>query len=518
MRLDELLKDTGARLVRGDGATPVEDLSDDSRRVGPGCAFIARSGSRCDGRSYVDDAIQSGAVAVISESPPGAHRGKIENVAWAVVPQVDQALAGRLAGRFFGQPGRKLKLVGITGTNGKTTTTFLTQHLLKCAGCACGMLSTVWNDDGRIRTPSQLTTPGPIDLNRALARMVSNGCEAAVIEVSSHALDQGRTAGLHFDVGVFTNLTGDHLDYHLSMDNYADAKAALFEGLNDRACAVLNADDAHAGRMSKTAARILRCRLNAPLDEQTHCAASVVELGARQSQARFEGPWGRVDVKLPLIGRHNVLNALFAAAAASAARDLSRSIRKSLESCPTVPGRLEAVGSQGAAGAPAVLVDYAHTHDALENVLLALKPLSRGRLVVVFGCGGDRDRTKRPKMGAVACRLADRAILTNDNPRTEDPATIIKGVLEGVPPDALGRVVQLPDRRAAIRHAIAAAGPDDLVLVAGKGHEDYQIVGRQKQPFDDRLVAAEALRERLAQPAAANSDTVSNGLARVRTQ
>ncbi|MEX0775531.1 MAG: UDP-N-acetylmuramoyl-L-alanyl-D-glutamate--2,6-diaminopimelate ligase [Phycisphaeraceae bacterium] len=573
MDVKTLIADMGLELVSGDGATLVGDLTDDSRRVTPGTPrspaspgspgagtlFIARGGSVEDGRQYIADAIARGAVAVVTHDDAPSRPG----VAWirpAPGVNVDQTLAGRLAERFFGEPSRHLKLIAITGTNGKTTTAFLIQHLLNQAGVKCGLMGTVIIDDGQERRSAELTTPGAIDFSRHLAAMVAHGCKAAVTEVSSHALHQGRVSTLRFDVGVFTNLTGDHLDYHKTMEDYAAAKAILFDALPaaPEGFAVMNMDDPWAGRMMEGCrARVLACTLlgaEAEEDAGDRCRATVLHLAADHSRVRFDGPWGSVEVDLPLVGRHNVINALQAIAAANAVTAIARGLRKALEQCPSVPGRLEPVRISDLqdktdlnrasdkseirnpkSAIPTVIVDYAHTHDALENVLLALRPVTRGRLIVLFGCGGDRDRTKRPKMAAVACRLADRVIITSDNPRTEDPAAIIREILAGVPQgmaisnfefriadlntqgptaDAGAMVMKSeirnptastaqaksemvlvePDRARAIQRAIMDAQPDDVVLLAGKGHEDYQIIGREKHHFDDREQAAAVMK------------------------
>jgi UDP-N-acetylmuramoyl-L-alanyl-D-glutamate--2,6-diaminopimelate ligase len=508
MKLSQLLKPVGLALVHGDGDLPIGDLVDDSRQATPGCAFLARSASGGDGRSFIADAIARGAVAVVTES--AAPADVPAGVAHAVAPRVDQALAGRLAEVFFDHPSDKLKLIGITGTNGKTTIALLIQHLLRKAGIATGVIGTIYVDDGSQggRREATLTTPGAIDFSRYLARMVACGCKAAVAEVSSHALDQGRTAGLRFDVAVFTNLTGDHLDYHGDMNSYAHAKAKLFADLSDDAWAVVNADDAYGQRMLQSCrANVIRTTLNAGSDGAT-ALALIHELTASYSDVRFDGPWGRCPVRLPLIGRHNVSNALQALTAANAVTDLSQHMAAALATCPQVPGRLQRVEvndhaphGHGATATPTVLVDYAHTHDALENVLTALRPVTPGRLIALFGCGGDRDKTKRPKMAQVACRLADQVYITSDNPRTEDPQTIIADIVRGVPANQRDAVTVVADRAAAIADCIASTGPGDTVLLAGKGHETYQIVGREKRHFDDREQAQLALQAWMRQRA-----------------
>ena len=530
MRLDALIDELALRLEHGSGTVTLTDLVEDSRQVTPGCAFLARVGTVADGRAFIDDAVQRGAAAIITDIAPPADLP--EHVAWARAEAANVRLASTLAERFFGYPSRALRLVGVTGTNGKTTTATLIHHLLNAAGMPCGLIGTLGvsaplpdaashahenvNDNSGAATvlDTSLTTPGPIDFSRILAVLRARGCRAAVTEVSSHALDQGRVAALRFHVGVFTNLTGDHLDYHGTMAAYAAAKARLFAQLNDTpggGWAVVNADDAYAERMLESfegsPAHVLRCTLaaesadDADAGEAPSCRADLLKLAADHSRARFEGPWGSVESTLPLVGRHNVANALQAVAAAHTVADLTHLLRHVLKQCPNVAGRLERVTIQdepaptGTAPAhPAVLVDYAHTHDALENVLLALRPLTTGKLHVVFGCGGDRDRDKRPKMAQVAARLADRLWITSDNPRTEDPQRIIDDIKTGLSM-ADGRFSIEPDRAGAIRRAIAASDVDDTVLIAGKGHEDYQILADRTIHFDDREQAAAALRQ-----------------------
>lgn len=527
MRLAQLIEGLPVTAVSGP-AVDILELTDDSRQVQPGWLFIARGGTQTDGLRFLADALQRGAAALLT--PPSFTLDHLRDLAAGLglsptalpalvhAPAIDQPLAGRLAERFFDHPSGKLKLIGVTGTKGKTTTAFLIQHLLASAGIRCGMIGTVVLDDGKTRTPALLTTPGAIEFSRLLAAMVAHGCGAAVAELSSHALHQGRVAALRVDVAVFTNLTGDHLDYHQTMENYAAAKAMLFAGLSKQAFAVVNLDDPWAPRMlADCPATVLGCTLSptAPAlrtDPAKLCRATPLDMGARASRARFEGPWGSVEVNLPMAGAHNLINALQAVAAANAVTAIWQSLRPALERCPGVPGRLELVPSPDAAAPlPTVLVDYAHTHDAIEKVLLALRPVTPGRLILLFGCGGDRDRTKRPRMAAVACQFADRVLITSDNPRTENPLAIIDEILAGIPRDLpiarlddhtasppADKVMVQPDRARAIRAAIDLAGPDDVVILAGKGHEDYQIIGTTKHHFDDREHAAAALADRAA--------------------
>ncbi len=559
MRLTHLIEGLPVNLAAGagcpqlpnSGEVEILDITDDSRAVRPGSLFIARApvrtpgdaGATAGGEQYIPDAVARGAAAILCDADSPALKSAALGstlAAAADAPRaiwltasagcVDQALAGALAERFFDYPSRRLKVIAITGTKGKTTTAFITQHLLSAAGVKSGLIGTVVNDDGCIRSEATLTTPGAIDFVRLLAAMVANGCDACVAEVSSHALHQGRVAALKIDVGVFTNLTGDHLDYHGNMENYADAKAILFRQLSADGWAVTNVDDPAAAIMLMNCkARIVRCRVNNPppphSSAETDCGAQVLSLGSDHSRVMFDGPWGSLDFRLPLAGTHNVYNALQAAAAANCVVAMSRVLRDALTRCPAPPGRLQVVKWEGEGQGPrakgqegqgtgnrdsdslgpwpsalgpshpTVLVDYAHTHAALQNVLTAMRPFTAGKLVVLFGCGGDRDRTKRPKMARVCCDLADRVIITSDNPRTEEPTQIFSDILSGVPGERRHVVTVEPDRARAIERAILDADADDVVLLAGKGHENYQIIGKDKRHFDDCEEAVLALRK-----------------------
>ncbi len=452
--------------------TGITGLTDDSRRVRPGDLFICRD------PAYLEDALSRQPAAVlIAEGGPKAQG------AAAYAPAVDQTLAGRVADRFFGEPAASLNLIGITGTNGKTTVATLTQYLLNFADVKCGLLGTVAVDHGGPEgaQPAELTTPGAIELRQHFAAMRDHGCQAVAMEVSSHALDQGRVAGLSFAAAVFTNLTQDHLDYHGDMTRYAAAKAKLFE---HAAISFANADDPAWLEVAPQAVQLR-------LDADSTCSAYIDSMSATGTEAHLVGPWGEAVCSLGMVGRYNVMNLLQAVCAAHTVREMGPSeIEQAVMDAPPVPGRLQPVPSQPGTQ-PAVLVDYAHTPDALVNVLQTLKPLTQGELVVVVGCGGDRDRTKRPIMAKAACEYAGRVVLTNDNPRTEDPQQILEDMQQGVVPGSPTETIV--NRAEAIRHAIHSAKPGDTVLLAGKGHEDYQILGTTKHPFDDRLHAAEAL-------------------------
>ncbi len=496
--LRELVEEAGLRVVRGAADRRFEEITEDSRLVTPGCLFIARGGAKSDGRQFIAEALERGATGILAEED-SLEVGRATLLCPANGASAFGDVMATTAEVFFGRPSSTLTLIGVTGTNGKTTTTHLIRQLLAGAGWKCGLVGTVLTDDGKSRRPSNLTTPSAIDLSRNFARMVANGCSLAVMEVSSHALHQGRTAALEFDLGVFTNLTGDHLDYHGSMEAYAAAKAMLFTSLPPGGLAILNADDPAAETMAAACpAPIRRTRLTDQSAQagEDEAVAAISMLGPARTSAEFSGPWGTFEIDLPLIGRHNVSNALQAACAAAWCGVPCEVLAQGLSHCTAPPGRLEPVRHPLAPFT--VFVDYAHTDDALANVLRAASPTvpDGGRLTVVFGCGGDRDRTKRPRMAVVACRLAERVFVTSDNPRTEDPRAIVEEILAGVPSDSAAEVTVEVDRKAAIVRCIAEARAGDVIVIAGKGHEDYQIIGTKKYPFDDRLIAAATLQAR----------------------
>lgn len=482
---------TLAELVRGLGPTeltasaaktPVSDVCFDSRAVVPGSLFIAIQGHSADGHAHAAAAVAAGAVAVVAERP-------VDVDAPVVLVESSREALATIAGRFHNHPSQEVRVVGITGTNGKTTTSFLLRHILRTLGERPSMLGTVTNEIAGVEQVSTQTTPDPLTFQRSLAETRRAGARTLVAEVSSHALDQARVAGVRFQVGVFTNLSQDHLDYHGSLENYMAAKQRLFEMLPEDGIAVLNGADPVSIRYARsTRAEVVRFGFK----RRDELCAEV----ARQSLEGSELCLWRHDrphrLMLPLIGRHNIENAL---AALLAAEGLGYSIAEAaqaLASTPGVPGRLERVSAPGEA---AVLVDYAHTPDALDRVLATLRPLTRGRLHVVFGCGGDRDRGKRPQMGAAVARWADSIVLTSDNPRSEDPSAIADDVKPGF---GRHRYSVVLDRREAIAAAIARARPKDLVLIAGKGHESGQSAGGIVRPFDDRVVARELLGGRAA--------------------
>jgi UDP-N-acetylmuramoyl-L-alanyl-D-glutamate--2,6-diaminopimelate ligase len=483
------------------GARRVQAVDYDSRRVGAGAVFVAVRGDRFDGADFASQAIARGAVAVIAERPAPPDAG----VPWLSTPDARRALAAA-AVVLFGRPSEGLETVGITGTNGKTTTTYLLCHMLEQAGWRTGRLGTVTYRIGDRERSASRTTPEAPDLQRLLREMADEGCVACVMEVSSHALALRRVDFMRFSGAVFTNLTRDHLDFHHGMQEYFLAKRRLFEMLPEGAPAAVNVDDPYGAQIARDFREVWTYALDRP------AAVSPVSLTLTLQgiSTELRTPNGALHLRSPLLGRPNAYNLLAAVAMALALGVPASAIEAAAATVPQVPGRFQLVSHPD--DAVTVIVDYAHTDDALKNLLETARPLARGRMVTVFGCGGDRDRTKRPLMGAVAARLSDRVVLTSDNPRSEDPDAIIDEIKKGlVPPERPlvhnGHPVApvkttpwtaIPDRRAAITQAIAEAGAGDLVVIAGKGHEKYQEVGGRTVPFDDVVVARDALAARRA--------------------
>ncbi len=512
MRLSELLQALPDELAPRDAAAAdvgddpkIRGLRYDSRRVSPGDLFVALRGASSDGHDYLDRAVALGAAALLVERmPPPAAAGGVPAIR---VPDSRRALAP-LAVHFFGRPADELALIGVTGTNGKTSTTYLVESILTRAGQRAGLIGTVEIRYGGERETAVNTTPESLDLQRTLRAMRNAQTDAVVMEVSSHGLELGRVAGCRFQIAAFTNLSQDHLDFHGSMDAYLASKARLFrDHLSKDGTAVVNADDDAAEKIVaaalETGARILRVGRGSAASTELRLVESESRLDG--TRALLEDAKGRLEIELPLVGDFNVENLLVAVGIARALELPDAAIVEGVARCPQVPGRMErVVGGEDAE--PTVLVDYAHTPDAVDKLLRAVRPLTRGRLIAVFGCGGDRDRAKRPLMAEAVARHADVAIATSDNPRTEDPAAILADVEAGLGGlvrsegpalfEASGRYTTLVDRREAIRHAIGGASPADTVVLAGKGHEDYQILGHEKRPFDDRLEARAALQAR----------------------
>ena len=479
-RIKEALSQRGLlEAVRGELPAEVAGISDDSRTVVPGGLFIAVRGWQSDGHDFLQAAADRGAICAVVED-----EGR--TTLPSLVVKKGRVAAAASAATAFDNPAQQLKLVGVTGTNGKTTTTSILRHLMDDAGTSAsiGTLGVLVGSDGRVLPGGGgLTTPGPVELQRVLRALVDGGVRTVAMEVSSHSLDQRRIDGIEFNVAVFTNLTRDHLDYHGTMEAYFAAKARLLEYLRPDATAIVNADAPEwnaLGRQRST----LTFGVRRPADIQ----ARDVRYTPRGSDWRLVTPTGETHVRLPLIGDVNVQNGLAAAAAAHALGVTAADIAARLETVPQVPGRLEVIST-----GPTVLRDYAHTPDALERALGTARAFTRGKLIVMFGCGGDRDKGKRPLMGEIAERGADAVIVTSDNPRTEDPDSIIDEIESGMHAAKHERVT---DRHSAIARAIQIAGDEDIVLLAGKGHETYQIRGTVSYPFDEKEIVKDILSER----------------------
>jgi len=482
----------GAEVLAQSGNPDVNSVEYDSRKVKPGSVFVAMRGETSDGNRFIDRAIQAGAVAVVTDSSVEPQR---EGVAWAVVPHGRRALA-RVSENFYKRPGQRLAVAGITGTNGKSTTAFLIEAILTAAGRKSALIGTIeYHVAGRV-CPAPHTTPEALELARIFNEALGQGATDAVMEVSSHALAQQRVFGIPFDVAVFTNLTRDHLDYHKTMDEYFAAKQALFEGCGTDAprAAVTNLDDEHGAKLAEFSRKHGSAVLTYGWERGDFHAANV-DISPRGTRFNIVTPEEKIAVFSPLIGRVNVYNILAAAAACYARGCTPTAIAGGVESLTHVPGRFQRVDC----GQPfTVVVDYAHTDDALRNLTALAREFvtradPRGRVLTLFGCGGDRDRAKRPLMGEAAGRGSDFVVLTSDNPRSEDPLAIINDALVGLQKTGVAYRVEV-DRRKAIAHAIGLARAGDILLLAGKGHERVQVTREGSRPFDDVEVACEALR------------------------
>lgn len=473
----------------------VSGIAYDSRQVKPGAVFVALRGVNTDGTRFAAQAIANGATAVVAETaaPAGV------SVEWIKVPNARAALA-ELAAAFYGNPSDDLALVGITGTNGKTTTSYVLSSIFEAAGMKCGRIGTIGYSTGVNEVDASRTTPEAPELQRMLREMHTQGCAACVMEVSSHALALRRADNLRFAAGVFTNLTRDHLDFHGDMEAYFNAKRRLFEILPDGAVGIINVDDRRGQDMVAAARRPVTYAIDAAADVRPGPLTFTLE----GLSFDVRTPRGSLHVHSPLVGRPNAYNILAATATAMALDLPFTAIEAGVSRLDSVPGRFQVVSD--AADDVRVIVDYAHTDDALKNLLETARPLASGRVITVFGCGGDRDRTKRPLMGAVAARLSDLVIVTSDNPRSEDPERIIDEIRRGIvmPADRIAPKgtqrgtpsLAIVDRREAIEKAIKDARPGDLLLIAGKGHEKYQVIGDKTLPFDDVDVARAALARR----------------------
>lgn len=509
MELNQLLEGVEIRRIVGETRKEIHGIAYHSKEVRPGFLFAALRGLEADGHQFIDEAIERGAEVILLEESP-----EVKDRTLIFVPNSRQALA-RISATFYGDPSNRMVLVGITGTNGKTTTTFLLESIFKKAGFSVGVIGTIHYRYGQKVLPALNTTPESLDLQRMLREMLEGGVSHVVMEVSSHGLDLYRVYGCQFDGAVFTNFTSDHLDYHHTLKRYFESKEKLFSEFlmnspKKGRFAVTNVDDPKGEEIVK--------RIDLPVLRYGLRHSS--DVSAREVRVTFEGiscyidtPKGGFPLCSKLTGRFNLYNILAAVATGLGLGLSVEVLKEGVESVEGVSGRFEKVENQKGIH---VIVDYAHTHDALERVLLGLKDTfasssqKAGKIITVFGCGGDRDRTKRPRMGEVAARYSDLVVLTSDNPRTEDPLSIIGEVEQGFQIHSLEEwhqdrmeawrtgkgYLKVPDRREAIRIAIQIAHPGDIVLIAGKGHEDYQIIGKKRIPFDDRVEARKALEER----------------------
>ena len=505
MKLGELLT-----VLKNKATLPLEgldrevlDIAHDSRKVRPGSLFVAVRGFHSDGHQFIPQAVQRGAAAIVAE---GSHSKAVSRETPLIVVDDSRRALALLATVFYGHPSQKLTLVGITGTNGKTTTTYLIKSIIEAAGRKAGLIGTIDYRVGNKIYPAPNTTPESLELQHFLAEMVGLGVDFCVMEVSSHALALSRTVGCEFAAAGFTNLTQDHLDFQESMDTYFKAKLLLFAGLSPEAFAVINIDDERAPEViGATRAKVLTTGFSERAD--IHPSGSIGH-GIRGLSFPVATPSGTISVDSPLVGSHNIYNILSAIGIGAALGFAGDIIARGIGAVQAVPGRMEKVEEGQPFG---VVVDYAHTEDALFRLLEAVREVAAGKVITVFGCGGDRDRTKRPRMGAVAVNGSDIVIVTSDNPRSEEPLSIIDEIEKGM--EAAGARITLrdlmsaalpgktpycviPDRREAVAAAINMAGSGDVVVLAGKGHEDYQIIGDRKIHFDDREVARQEIRRR----------------------
>ena len=478
MKLWDIIKDCGVVSFKGDHSTDITSITSDSRKVTAGCLFIAMSGTKIDGRSFIEQAVKAGAVAVMAEAPVEQPEG-CENVAIVSDCRFAAAMA---ADCFYGHPSRELKLVGITGTNGKTTTVTLLYNMFKALGHKCGLLSTIANFVGDERRETVNTTSDPITINSLLREMIDRGCEYCFMEVSSIGVEQKRVAGLQFAVGIFSNLTHDHLDYHGTFAEYLRCKKAFFDDLSDSAKAIVNIDDRNGMVMTQ----------NTKAEVITYSCRSASDHRCRILEQGYEGMLLSIDgteVWSRLVGGHNAYNLLAIYCTALALGIDKDEALVALSTLQAAAGRLETIsGPKGLT----VVIDYAHTPDALENVLKTLREVSaKTELICLFGCGGDRDKTKRPEMAAIAQKYADRIILSSDNSRSERTEGIIEDIKKGLDNAGLAKTISIADRKEAIRTAILLAPQGATILLAGKGHETYQIIGQEKAHFDEREIVNE---------------------------
>ncbi len=480
MRLSELLKKVKPISIVGNADADIKGVNIDSRKIEDGHLFVAIKGTQTDGHRFIPKALELGAIAVLCEDMPDERQ---EGVTYVQVASTEEAV-GPVATVFYGEPSLKLKLVGVTGTNGKTTIATLLYNMFRKFGHKCGLLSTVCNYIEEEPIPANHTTPDPIELNHLLSRMVEAGCEYAFMECSSHAIAQHRIGGLKFAGGLFTNLTRDHLDYHKTFENYRDAKKAFFDALGKEAFAITNADDKNGSVMVQ----------NTKAQVKTYSVRAMADFRARIIECHFEGMYLEIDgheVGVQFIGKFNVSNLLAVYGAAVMLGKKPEDILVILSTLKSVAGRLEPIRSSEGVTA---IVDYAHTPDALENVLNAIHEVldgKGGQVITVCGAGGNRDKGKRPLMAQEAVKQSDRVIITSDNPRFEEPQDIINDMLAGLDQKQMKKVVSIADRKEAIKTAVMLAQKGDVILIAGKGHEDYQEIKGVKHHFDDREVVRE---------------------------
>ncbi len=481
MTLSELLQDV--EVIGEFTDVEIKDVTDSTQRMVPGCAFVCIRGERTDGNTFAQTALDAGAACIVTETDLGLPN--------QVLVKNSREAYALMCGAYFGNPAQILRLIGVTGTNGKTTTTYLLKEILENAGYTVGLIGTIEDIVGKRTFDASRTTPDPYELHKLFRHMADAGCQYCVMEVSSQALAQGRVIGCWFDTAVFTNLTRDHLDYHKTMDNYLSAKKILFSQCDT---GVVNIDDKYARYIiAGSGCQVVSFSIN----NLSHYRARDILLRSDGTEYRLEAKGKEFSVKLPILGEFSVLNSLGAIAAASECGIAMPCILDALANSKGVRGRLEFVPTGRDFS---VIIDYAHTPDGLENVLCALNQLKKGRIITVFGCGGDRDKTKRPIMGEIAAKLSDYCVITSDNPRTENPMQIIRDILPAFAdvPEQTYQVVE--NRREAIGTALALAGEDDIVLLAGKGHECYQILNDGVIHFDEREIVADFLNNKTQEP------------------
>ncbi len=481
MRLAEILRGIKYKSAGSVTDLEIERVTNDSRSAARGDMFVALRGYVADGYKFINEAVKKGAGVVVAEKDFDAPGSVVK-----ILVEDTRSALPVMAGNFYGHPSQKLKVIGVTGTNGKTTITYIIESILKKSGDEPGVIGTIsYRSPGRAISAKN-TTPGPLELQSILSEMVKSSSHYAVMEVSSHALDQRRIEGILFDAAIFTNITPEHLDYHKKLKEYFNAKVKIFAHLKADGCAILNADDDKVAALKKSIEnRVITYGIEAKSD----ISAKNIRLSIDSSEFNIVMPKDSFNVSTHLVGMHNVSNILAAVAACDALGIDHNAIKSGIEAMTPVPGRLESVEcGQGFK----VFVDFAHTEDALDKILSLLREVSRAKIITVFGCGGDRDREKRPAMGKVACRLSDHVIITSDNPRFEEPGEIIDEIVSGVKGVYSNYEID-PDRRKAIEKALSLAKVGSIVVIAGKGHENYQIVADKTLPFDDREVVKEIL-------------------------